>query len=166
MMTLRASILFLIALWPALAHALSADGTISIAPNGAAITTADGTWTWGAAVAGRPGEYNLKLNGAPNSSIGLLMEVVGGQLYVNTAKAGWWRWDGSNSVLSGAPGAPGPPGPTGPPASLTLGLPVVGSPCNPADSEFQTNRTVSPMVLNLFVCDQTAKWAGPFKVTQ
>lgn len=184
---LRAGILFLIALWPTLAHAVSPDGTTSIAPNGAAITTAAGTWTWGAGASGRPGEYRLNLNGSPNSSVGLLMEVVGGQLYVNTANAGWWRWDGTNSVFSGAPGAPGPAGPPGqtgaagaagapgpagpagpigpmgPSGAMARGTPVAGSTCQDGASLFDTNGT-SPASVNIYVCDQTLHWfrIGPF----
>jgi hypothetical protein len=118
---LRASVLFLVALWPALAGAVSPDGTTSTAPGGPALTTAAGTWTWGSAA--RTGEYNVNLNGSYSNGVGVLMEVAnGGQLYVNTASAGWWLRQGSNWVSSAAPpappagvaGPPGPPGPTGP----------------------------------------------------
>jgi hypothetical protein len=131
-----------------------------------ALTTAAGTWTWGAAAPGRPGEYSINLNGSSSGGVGVLMEVTnGGQLYVATAGMGWWLRQGTAWVQS-APPLTGPAGPAGPPNTLTLGLPVVGSSCKPGDSEFQTNRTVSPIILNIFVCDQTAAWAGPFPVAQ
>jgi hypothetical protein len=225
---LRASILFLIALWPALADAASPDGTVSTPPSGVALTTAAGTWKWGGPATGRPGEYYVSLNGASATGVAELMEVAnGGQLYVQTVSYGWDVWGGSGWVgVSGPPALPPPPppvvssvtgsgtvtcgpttgdvkcvgssvpgpagatgatgatgakgdtgatgasgatgaaGPPGPAASLTLGLPVIGSPCKPGDSEFQTNRTVNPIVMNIFVCDQTATWSGPFKVAQ
>src|SRR5207253_1876335 len=83
------------------------------------LRTAAGTWAWGAAASGRPGEYNVNLNGSA-VGVGLLIEVAkGGQLYVNTANLGWYLWQGSGWVHSTDPG-PSPPPPAPTPTSVTL----------------------------------------------
>lgn len=82
---------------------ISPDGTTSTAPTGAALTTTAGTWTWGSAVGGRPGEYQLNLNGAW-SGTAFLMEVAnGGQLYVNTS-FGWYLYGAGGWASSSPPG--------------------------------------------------------------
>jgi hypothetical protein len=106
MSRLRASIIFLIALWPALAGAASPDGTTSKAPSGATLNTTAGNWTWGGAAPNRSGEYFVFLNGGSTGGIAMLMEVAnGGQLYVD-ASDGWWVWQNSKWVQSAAPPAP------------------------------------------------------------
>ena len=93
----------------------SPDGTTSSQPNGPALTTVDGTWTWGAAAAGRPGESWVNLNGT-QTGIGFVMEVAnGGKLYLNTKDKGWYIWTGTAFVLNGGP-PPAPPPPPPPPA--------------------------------------------------
>lgn len=88
---------------------LTADKTTSTAPNGLALTTVDGTWTWGPAVAGRPGEYQVYLNGAgappANPGVASLMEVAnGGKLYVQTISYGWFLWTAGTWASTAAPG--------------------------------------------------------------
>ena len=88
---------------PVFTAAVTADGTISKAPSGAPLNTVAGTWTWGAAAAGRPGEYNVQLNGT-NNGTGSSMEVAhGGQFYVDTASGQWWVWNGTAYAAVAAP---------------------------------------------------------------
>jgi hypothetical protein len=191
---LRASVLFLVALWPALAGAVSPDGTTSPAPSGPSLTTAAGTWTWGSAASGRQGEYNISLNGQTNVGAGQLMEVAnGGQLYVSTVSNGWWLRQGSGWVSSAAPptGSTGPPGPAGPPGppgpagpagpigatgpagpmgpsgAMARGTPAAGSACQDGASLFDTNSMSPTTAINIYVCDQTLHWfkIGPFPAT-
>lgn len=82
-------------------------GNSSTAPSGSALTTTDGTWTWGGANGGRPGEYNVLLNGS-QAGIGILMQVFAGHLYVNTLNQGWYSYN-NGFTNSNAPG----PDPTG-----------------------------------------------------
>src|SRR5438477_4162784 len=101
---------------------VSPDGTTSAAPNGPALITTAGNWAWSAAASGRPGEWNINLNGSA-VGVGTLMEVAtGGRLYVKTANLGWYLWQGSGWVHSADP-TPPPPVPTSvtlTPASLSL----------------------------------------------
>ncbi len=97
---------------------VSPDGTTSTAPSGPALNTGAGTWTWSFAAVGRPGEYNVNLNGAA-AGVGVLMEVAnGGQLYVNTAHGGWYLWNNNGFVASAGPVTPPPPPPAPPPAAV------------------------------------------------
>ena len=81
----------------------SPDGTISTGPNGPTLYSPTGTWAWGSVVAGRPGEYNVNFNNA-SVGVGTVMEINhGGKLYVNTAHAGWFLWNGSGFSSSPAP---------------------------------------------------------------
>jgi hypothetical protein len=74
---------------------LSPDGTISLAPNGASLTSNAGTWTWGAATIGQPlcaGCYQIYLNGANSFGNATEMEVAhGGNLYAYNYW-GWYIW--------------------------------------------------------------------------
>lgn len=79
----------------------SADGTTSSSPNGPTLITSAGSWTWGGAASGRPGEYYIKLNGVTTAGIGNLMEVAnGGKLYYNTVSLGWYLWQEWISVAN------------------------------------------------------------------
>jgi hypothetical protein len=82
----------------------------STAPSGPALTTSDGTWTWGTAASGRPGEYNVLLNGVA-TGIGTEMDVSNGVMYVNTASQGWFAYNNGFSNSGPAPVATN--GPTG-----------------------------------------------------
>jgi hypothetical protein len=84
---------------------------MSMAPSGPALITTAGTWAWSTqAGAGRPGEYNVTLNGG-FVGIGLLMEVANsGQLYVDTANLGWYLWENNRWAASAGPVTP-PPSP-------------------------------------------------------
>ena len=98
---------------------VSPDGTTSAAPNGPALITTAGNWAWSAAASGRPGEWNINLNGSA-VGVGTLMEVAtGGRLYVKTANLGWYLWQGSGWVHSADPTSPPPP-PAPMPTSVTL----------------------------------------------
>jgi hypothetical protein len=84
--------------------ALSPDGTISSAPNGGNLTALSGAWSWGNAVANRPGEYIIALNGTPTIGVGKLMEVAhGGNVYLQTVSWGWFTWNNGAWVGTGAP---------------------------------------------------------------
>jgi hypothetical protein len=90
--------------------ASSPDGTISTAPGGGALNTTAGTWAWGAAASGRPGEYAITLNGAANGGIAKLMEVANsGMLYAQTAAGAWWLWQNGGYVASAGPPSPQAP---------------------------------------------------------
>ncbi|GEM_PF-1190421 len=86
---------------------ISPDGTISNAPSGPALTTAAGTWTWGAAYTGQYAAtcgkcYQVNLNGA-NVSNAVEMEVAnGGNLYVLNGY-GWFVWSNGTFVKSQTP---------------------------------------------------------------
>ena len=91
---------------PAQAASVNPDGTTSAAPNGPALTTAAGVWTWTGAAPGRPGEYYVNLNAVTHVGIGTMMEVANnGQLYVQTAGGGWYLWN-NGFTQSAAPPAP------------------------------------------------------------
>ena len=83
------------------------DGTTSTAPNGAALTTSAGTWSWGQAT--NSGNYQLLLNGKLNvsSDAAALMEVAhGGQLYAKGLQGStgiWFVFNGTMFVTSAAP---------------------------------------------------------------
>ena len=91
--------------------ASSPDGTISTAPSGGTLNTAAGTWTWGAAASGRPGEYYTVLNGStPGNGIASLMEVAGGgMLYAQTADGQWFLWQNNGFIKTTAPPPPSAP---------------------------------------------------------
>jgi hypothetical protein len=64
----------------------------STAPSGPNISNSDGTWSWGAATAGRPGDYDILLNGVQTGS-GNLIQLFSGLLYANTVVAGWYIYN-------------------------------------------------------------------------
>jgi hypothetical protein len=100
--------------------AVSPDGTTSTAPNGPALITTAGTWTWSSAASGRPNEYNANLNGVA-AGVGVLMEVANsGQLYVGTANLGWFLWENNGFVASAGPVTPPPPPPPPSPTSPVI----------------------------------------------
>lgn len=103
---LRAFIVALLLLMPVAAYAAgSPDGTTSKAPSGAALVTSVGTWTWGAAASGRPGEYNINLAGKAAPGVGMIMEVAnGGKLYTQTAGGSWYVW-ANGFIPSASPSA-------------------------------------------------------------
>lgn len=106
------------------AVSVSPDGTISSPPSGGPLTTTAGTWSWGPVVSGRPGEYQINLNGAWTGT-GLLMEVAnGGQLYAKIADGSWHVWGVGSWSNSSAP----PPAPTGGVTSVTGSGTVACSP--------------------------------------
>ena len=108
---------------------VSPDGTTSAAPNGPALITTAGNWAWSAAASGRPGEWNINLNGSA-VGVGTLMQVAtGGRLYVKTANLGWYLWQGSGWVHSADPTSPPPP-PAPVPTSVTLTPASVSLPDN------------------------------------
>jgi hypothetical protein len=114
---------------------ISPDGTTSTAPSGASLTTAAGNWTWGPAVSGRPGEYQINLNGAWTGT-GILIEAAnGGQLYANTASLGWYLW---NSGWSQSPG------PNPPPRTLILSF-------SPSSPQVPDNSTVGTVITTVTV---------------
>ena len=95
---------------------LSPDGTISVAPSGASMTSTTGTWTWGpvttidAAQCG--GCYQLYVNGSNSAGNASEMEVAnGGQLYAYNSW-GWFLWNGSWVWVMDAPTTPEKPGPS------------------------------------------------------
>jgi hypothetical protein len=92
----------------------SPDGTIISGGTGT-LTTAAGTWSFGAPAPGRPGEWLILLNGSSsNGGVSASLEVAnGGQIYALTAYGSWWTWNGSWTQTSAPPTPP-------PPATLTL----------------------------------------------
>ncbi len=97
---------------------ISPDGTILSAPSSANLTTAAGTWTFGAAQqSGQPGQYQIFLNGSTNNwpagqGYAAKLEVAnGGRLYTyNSYVNGWWVWSGTSwSSSSPPPGGGGSP---------------------------------------------------------
>jgi hypothetical protein len=83
------------------AGGISPDGSISLAPSGASLTSTStsGTWTWGPATAASldcPGCYQLNLNGASNGTGNATEAEIanGGQLYAYNP-GGWYLWNGS-----------------------------------------------------------------------
>ncbi len=73
----------------------SPDGMASVAPSGAAVTTAAGTWSWGAATTGDPncgGCYHIVLNGQPNSGNALEFGVDNGGGFYAYNPYGWFLW--------------------------------------------------------------------------
>jgi hypothetical protein len=85
---------------------ISPDGSTSSAPSGPALVTLSGIWTWDGAAGGRPGEYNVLLNGSgANGGIGNLMEVNnGGQFYIDTVSLGWFVWNSGTQTYSASSG--------------------------------------------------------------
>jgi hypothetical protein len=65
---------------------------ISAAPSGPNIVNPSGSWSWGTETAGRPGDYDILLNGTPAGS-GSVIELISGLIYVNTVSAGWYVYN-------------------------------------------------------------------------
>jgi hypothetical protein len=83
--------------------AVTPDGTKSVAPSGASLTTGAGVWSWNTRMIGA--NYVLYLNGSQHASsdAATLIEVAhGGQLYAQTS-TGWYVYNGAAFVLSAAP---------------------------------------------------------------
>jgi hypothetical protein len=73
----------------------------SAAPSGPNISNSSGTWSWGAATANRPGDYDVLLNGTLAGS-GNLVELVSGIVYVNTVSAGWYVYNTAEADFNGS----------------------------------------------------------------
>lgn len=88
----------------------SPDGTVSVAPSGTPLTTAAGTWTWGATQP-QPGQYQIFLNSNNTSGWAAEMEVANcGQFYaLNTSGNQWYVYGSSGWATATAPAAPQPP---------------------------------------------------------
>lgn len=99
---------------------LSPDGAV-ISDGVGTLTTAAGTWSFGAEANGRPGEWLILLNGdASNGGISTSLEIAaGGQVYAQTANGSWWvDLNGHGWMRTDAPPATTTPPP--PPSSATL----------------------------------------------
>ena len=82
--------------------AISADGTIIMAPSGS-LVSAVGTWSFGPAAANRPGEYQIMLNGAQAAGGfgSKLLIANGGTIYALGATT-WYQYIPATGTAVGA----------------------------------------------------------------
>ncbi len=89
---------------------LAPDGS-SISGGTGSLVTVDGTWSFGAAASGRPGEWSILLSGkpAPVGIAGSLEVNKGGKLYALTVLGNnWYLWQNGAFVPSSDPSPPSP----------------------------------------------------------
>ncbi len=87
---------------------ISPDGS-TISGGTGSLVTADGTWTFGAAAPGRPGEWFILLNTTSTGIAGTLEVNKGGKLYALTVSGtNWYLWQSGAFVPSSDPSPPAP----------------------------------------------------------
>jgi hypothetical protein len=74
----------------------------SAAPSGPNITNASGTWSWAGPTSGRPGDYDINLNGVNSTGSGSLMQLVSGLMYVQIAAGNWYVYNVSLGYFDSA----------------------------------------------------------------
>ena len=87
------------------AQSVSPDASVISPSTGGALRTADGTWSFGAALSQYPGNWTILLNGASAAGGGgSELEVAnGGQMYALGAGLNWQLWQNSGWVLAASP---------------------------------------------------------------
>jgi hypothetical protein len=104
------------------AQSVSPDASVISPSTGGALRTADGTWSFGAALSQYPGNWTILLNGASAAGGGgSELEVAnGGQMYALGAGLNWQLWQNSGWVLAASPAS----APVSPDGALYRPVPV------------------------------------------